>query len=91
LGGCVLYDGRFLEITKATEILGPLFSMAQVMFYYDKMVGRFFTCSSVPGLQVCIFENQKSHFWHILYGLEAENVGIFYDHLEYFMTIWNFL
>jgi hypothetical protein len=26
-----------------------------------------------------------------LYGLEAENVGIFYDHLEYFMTIWNFL
>jgi hypothetical protein len=31
---------------------------------------------------------QKSRFGHILEGLGAENVGIFYGHLVYFMDIW---
>jgi hypothetical protein len=32
--------------------------------------------------------NQKPQFGLILEGLGVENVGIFYDHLEYFMAIW---
>jgi hypothetical protein len=34
------------------------------------------------------FQTKKSHFWSILEGLGIENVGIFYDHLEYFTAIW---
>jgi hypothetical protein len=37
------------------------------------------TCIAQIPLRVC------------LEGLEMENVGILYDHLEYFMTIWNIL
>jgi hypothetical protein len=32
-------------------------------------------------------KNKKSQFGYILEGLEMENVGIFYGHLEYFMVI----
>jgi hypothetical protein len=31
---------------------------------------------------------QKIPIWVNLRGLEVENVGIFYDHLEHFMAIW---
>jgi hypothetical protein len=31
---------------------------------------------------------QKSQFGYILEGLGKENVGIFYDHLEYFTALW---
>jgi hypothetical protein len=34
-----------------------------------------------------IFSNQKSQFGYILEGLEMENVGIFYGHLEYFTAM----
>jgi hypothetical protein len=33
-----------------------------------------------------IFSNQKSKFGSIWEGLEMENVGIFYGHLEYIMA-----
>jgi hypothetical protein len=36
-------------------------------------------------------KNKKSQFGYILEGLEMENVGIFYDHLEYFKAIWYIL
>jgi hypothetical protein len=35
-----------------------------------------------------LFSNQESRFGSILEGLEMENVGIFYDRLEYFTAIW---
>jgi hypothetical protein len=35
-----------------------------------------------------IFSNQKSQFGQILEGLEIENIGIFYGHLEYITVIW---
>jgi hypothetical protein len=35
-----------------------------------------------------LFSNQKSQFGKILEGLRKENVGIFYDNLEYFTAIW---
>jgi hypothetical protein len=38
-----------------------------------------------------LFSNQKSQFGQILGALRKENVGIFYDHLEYFTAIWNIL
>jgi hypothetical protein len=34
------------------------------------------------------FSNQKSEFGKILEALGAENVGIFYGHLEYITAIW---
>jgi hypothetical protein len=36
------------------------------------------------GLPDGIFANPKSQFGYILEGLGMENVGIVYDHLEYF-------
>jgi hypothetical protein len=36
-----------------------------------------------------LFSNQKSQFVLNLEGLEAEYVGIFYDHLEHFTAIWH--
>jgi hypothetical protein len=38
-----------------------------------------------------LFSNQKSQFGYTLECLGIENFAIFYDHLEYFMTIWNIL
>jgi hypothetical protein len=35
-----------------------------------------------------LFSNKKSQLGLILNGLEMENVGIFYDHLVYYMAIW---
>jgi hypothetical protein len=35
-----------------------------------------------------LFSNQKSQFGQILEGFGMENVGLFFDHLEYFMAIW---
>jgi hypothetical protein len=35
-----------------------------------------------------LLSNQKSKFGSILEGLWMVNVGIFYDHLEYFIAIW---
>jgi cyanate permease len=35
-----------------------------------------------------LFSYQKSQFGYILEGLGKENVGIFYDLLEYFTAIW---
>jgi hypothetical protein len=46
-----------------------------------------FTSSALglnPGLPVGLFSNKNpnlGNFWRV-------NVGIFYDHLEYFMAIW---
>jgi hypothetical protein len=41
------------------------------------------------------FNNKNSQFGYILEGLGMENVGIYYDHLEYFTAIlyhlWPFL
>jgi hypothetical protein len=34
-----------------------------------------------------LFSCQKFKFGYILEGLEMENIGIFYDHLEYFAAI----
>jgi hypothetical protein len=42
----------------------------------------------VAGLPDGLFSYQKSKFGYILEVLGMENVGIFYGHLEYFMTIW---
>jgi hypothetical protein len=44
-----------------------------------------FKLLSNSGLPDGLFLNQKSHN---LEGLGIENIGIFYDHLEYFMAIW---
>jgi hypothetical protein len=41
-----------------------------------------------PGLPDGLFSNQKFQFGEILECLGMENVGIFYDHLEYFPSIW---
>jgi hypothetical protein len=41
-----------------------------------------------PGLPDGLFSYQKSQFGCILEGLGMENVGIFYDRLEYFTDIW---
>jgi hypothetical protein len=38
-----------------------------------------------------LFSNQKSQFEYMLEGLEMENVGIFYGHLEYSIAIWYIL
>jgi hypothetical protein len=35
-----------------------------------------------------LFSNQKSRFGKNFEGLGMENVGMFYDHLEYFTAIW---
>jgi hypothetical protein len=35
-----------------------------------------------------LFSNQKYQFGYILEDLGMENVGLFYDHLEYFTAIW---
>jgi hypothetical protein len=35
-----------------------------------------------------LFSNQKSQFGYILERLGMDNVGIFYEHLEYFTAIW---
>jgi hypothetical protein len=43
------------------------------------------------GLPDGSFLSQKSKFGDILEGLGMGNVAIFYDHLEYFMAIWNIL
>jgi hypothetical protein len=40
------------------------------------------------GLPDGLFYYQKSQFGYILEGLGMENVGIFYDHLEYIMAFW---
>jgi hypothetical protein len=48
------------------------------------------------GCQMVYFSDQKSQFGLILEGLGVENIGIFYDHMEYFtaicynlhMTVW---
>jgi hypothetical protein len=34
------------------------------------------------------FQNKESQFGHTLQGLAMENVGMFFDHLEYFMAVW---
>jgi hypothetical protein len=41
-----------------------------------------------PGLPDGLFSNQKSQIWVNFGGLEMVNIGIFLDHLEYFMAIW---
>jgi hypothetical protein len=46
---------------------------------------------SSPGLPDGLYSNQKSQFWYILERLGMENVGIVYDHLEYFTAIWYIL
>jgi hypothetical protein len=38
-----------------------------------------------------LFSNQKSQFGFIGEGLAMENLGIFYDHLDYFRAIGNIL
>jgi hypothetical protein len=38
-----------------------------------------------------IFQHQISQFGYISEALEMENVGTFYDRLEYFTTIWYIL
>jgi hypothetical protein len=47
-----------------------------------------------PGLPDALLSNQKSGFGFILEGLGMENVGIIYDHWEYFTAIrynlWQF-
>jgi hypothetical protein len=43
------------------------------------------------GLPDGLFSNQKSQFGYILEGLAMENLGLFYDHLVYFITIWSIL
>jgi hypothetical protein len=40
-----------------------------------------------PGLPDGLFSNQKFQFGKILDCLGMENVGIFYDHLEYIIAI----
>jgi hypothetical protein len=46
---------------------------------------------SGTGLPDGLFSNQKSQFGLILEGLAMENLGIFYDHLDYFRAIGNIL
>jgi hypothetical protein len=41
----------------------------------------------ITGLPDGAFSNQKSKFGYILGDLRIENVGIFYSHLVYFMSI----
>jgi hypothetical protein len=38
-----------------------------------------------------LFSFQKSQFGFNIEGLGMENVGIFYDHFEYFAAIWYIL
>jgi hypothetical protein len=38
----------------------------------------------LAGLPDCLFSYQKFQFGYILEGFGIENIGIFYDHLEYF-------
>jgi hypothetical protein len=40
------------------------------------------------GLPDDLFSNKKSQFGYIWEGLGMENVGVYYDHLEYFAAIW---
>jgi hypothetical protein len=46
--------------------------------------------ASQSGLPDDLFSNQKK-FGQILEYLGMEDVGIFYDHLEYFTAIWYIL
>jgi hypothetical protein len=41
------------------------------------------------GCQMVCFQTKNPKFGLIFEGLWMVNVGIFYDHLEYFMAIWN--
>jgi hypothetical protein len=41
-----------------------------------------------PGLPDGLFLNQKSKFGSNLEGLEMDNIGTFYGHLEYILAIW---
>jgi hypothetical protein len=45
----------------------------------------------VAGLPDGFFSFKKSHFAKILECLGMENVGMFYDHLEYFTALWYIL
>jgi hypothetical protein len=38
-----------------------------------------------------IFSNKKSKFWEFLNGFTMEEVGLFYEQLVYFITIWYIL
>jgi hypothetical protein len=44
-----------------------------------------------PWLPDGLLSYQKSQFGYILEGLGMENVGIFYDYLEYLTAIWYIL
>jgi hypothetical protein len=48
-------------------------------------------CVSEQGCQMVRFQTKKSQFGKILEGLGIKNVGIFYAHLEYIMSIWYIL
>jgi hypothetical protein len=43
---------------------------------------------SPQGCQMICFQTKHPRFGSILEGLRMVTVGIFYVHLEYFMTIW---
>jgi hypothetical protein len=45
----------------------------------------------MPGLPDGSFSCPKSQFGSILEGRGVENVGIFYDHLEYLTAVWYIL
>jgi hypothetical protein len=53
----------------------------------------FFFVLFISGTRVArwLFSNQKSQFEEILEGLALENLGIFYDNLDYFRAIRNIL
>jgi hypothetical protein len=40
------------------------------------------------GCQMVCFQTKNPDLSKLLEGLRMENVGIFYDHLKYFMAIW---
>jgi hypothetical protein len=44
-----------------------------------------FTC------QMVYFQTKKSKFWEFLNGFTMEEVGLFYEQLVYFITIWYIL
>jgi hypothetical protein len=50
--------------------------------------GTFSSQKSQLVLPGCLFSYQKSQFGEILEGHRMENIGILYDHLEYFTAIW---
>jgi hypothetical protein len=43
------------------------------------------------GCQMVYFKTKKSKFGLIIEGLRIENVGIFYDNLQYFTAVCNIL